>query len=385
MEEFKPIFMMKAAEKGCKQHLEWSPEDVLEDGSVPEEVFLYERECAHGMEEQVATARMESQIASLDEVHLQKVAIIEAAGYLAAERRREVAKLELDLVSEKAKLRNGLYKAVNDLRTATALFDKREKDFKDARAAAVALLMFWLGPTPLAKVQPTLETVGPKNAWKMIIDQFANQSKTSSHIDSVFLKMQNLVFAKANGKVEDHMAMLDKWNATLVRQGKGMDDAILLNYLMSAIRRNKQVLPLYEAALEDIFRRDLKRKEAMEILVRVEQRHYNEQELKGEVANAQGAQFAKAREYAGAAGASTGKKRKFESHGGDKSSKDRKSGGGLFCFRCGGPHLLDDCDAKVFCKPCNTDKHCGKTCFKSHPEIREKWIKFKREKVGKAT
>jgi len=105
------------------------------------------------------------------------------------------------------------------------------------------------------------------------------------------------------------------------------------------------------------------------------------------VTNVQGAQFATVRAFAGSAEAQP-KKRKQEAGGGEgsrKSSRGDKKGDGLKCYRCGGPHSKNSCTEKVYCQTCKVDTHSDKCCFTAHPELREKFLKWKKDKVGKST
>lgn len=385
-EEFREALLIKADEKSCGQHFRWNPEDVLPDGSVPEERLLYERECARGMEEEFARATKDAQIARLDEVFQRKVEAVEDGYNAGAERRKEIAKLSLKLIDDREAYENGFQKAVSDLRAATALFDKREKEFNDSRAMAIGLLNSWLGPNPLNKVHLRLRDVGPKNAWKILVDEYTNEANTTLYINTVTAMMQNLMF-DPKLKVEDHMGMLDKWNATLVRNGQGMNDSQLLNYLINCIRRSTKALPKYEKVIDNILNWNLTREAAMTMLVSSEHRQYNEAQLRGEVTNVQGAQFATVRAFAGAASASS-QKRKADGeggHGNSKSPRGAKNSGSLKCYRCGGPHARKDCTEKVFCKPCNVDTHSEGCCWKTHPELKKKFEAWKRDKVSKRT
>jgi hypothetical protein len=384
-EEFREALLIKADEKSCGNHFRWKPEEVQLDGSVPEERLLYVRECAPGLEEEFAVARKDALLARLDQVYDLKVEAVEAGYVAGAERRKEIAKLDMKLIDDKELLENGLPKSVSDLRAATALFDKREKEFNDSKAMAVGLLNSWLGPNPLNKVHLKLRDIGPKNAWKMLVDEYTNEANTTLYINTVTAMMQTLVFDHKK-KVEDHMGTLDKWNATLVRNDKGMSSSQLLNYLIDSIRRSKAGMARYTKIIDNIMTWNLPRDQAITMLVSHEHREYNEAQLRGEATNAQGAQFAKVREFAGAAAVQT-KKRKPESGGGGgsrKSPRGDKGPGGLKCFRCGGSHLRKDCKEEVFCKPCNKNTHSEACCFKLHPELKEKFDKARRDKVGKS-
>ena len=384
-EELKEALQIKANEKSCGNHFQWRPEDVLPDGSVPEERLFYERECAPGMEEETARARKDAQVARLDEVFALKVAAVEDGYPAVAERRKEMSKLTLKLIDDKELLESGFSKAVSDLRAATALFDKREKEFKDSRAMAVGLLNSWLGPNPLNKIHLKMRDVGPKNAWKMLVDEYANEANTTLHATTMTAMMQNFVF-DVKKKVEEQMGILDKWNATLVRFNQGMTPAQLLNYLVNSIRRNKTAFQRYEKVIENILTWNLDREAAMNMLVSSEHRLHNEAQLRGEVTNVQGAQFATARgAFAGAAGAETKKRKPSDSGGGGGSRKSPRGSksGTLKCYRCGGPHSRKDCTENVFCKPCNVNTHSEACCWNTHPELKEKYEKWKRNKVGK--
>ena len=269
-EEFRQVLLIKADEKSCGNHFRWKPEEVLADGSVPEERLHYARECAPGMEEAVATARKDALIARLDQGFALKVQAVEEGFNAGAERRKEMAKLNLKLIDDKESLESGFNKAVTELRASTALFDKREKEFNDSRAAAVGLLNSWLGPNPLNKIYLKLRDVGPKNAWKMLVDEYATEANTTEFINTQTAKMQTLFFnPKTAGRVEEHMSTLEKWNAPLVHCGQGMTQPQLLNYLLNAMRRNKTVFPLYEKAVDNIILWNLGRTEAMKMLVGV--------------------------------------------------------------------------------------------------------------------
>jgi hypothetical protein len=390
-ETFREDLLIEADKRGCRQHLQWNADEVREDQSVPEEVFPFERQCIPGQEEALALIQKQDKIARLEAKYIEQVELVRG-GFAGAKRLEEETKLLIMKQNEIVNLENGFDKAVNDLKSACDLYDKRLKLFQDQRAAAVHLLKNWLGQNPLNQIYLVLKDVGPKNAMKKLADSYDCEAQTAQYYNSVSKKVTALIFSNSVGKVVDHMALLDKWNAALVRMGKGYTDDQLLHYMLDAIRRgNEKVNKLYRRAVEHIFMNDSKRKDAIDLLIRVEHAKGADAELTGERQNSAGAMFVRSKEFAGTATAEKDKKRGSKRRG-DHGSGDggKKSKGGEQkpaaakvppeCSRCGSTeHFRKDCEAEVFCKPCNVDTHAEKACWKTHPEKMPHFFK----KVGK--
>jgi Zinc knuckle len=380
-EEFVYNFHVEANKRGCDQHFTWKTEDVKEDKSVPEEVFPYKRMCAAGKEEECAKEKFNETILILDNKYKIQLDDVQAVfvGNLLLKKEHE---LRTKWQDAKANFELGFDKTVQDLRAACDLHDRKEKLFTDARAQAVSLLVQWLGPSPFGIIQIRLEEVGPKNAFKKLVDDYDAEADTNEYLGTVMSRISNLVFSNSlgGGKVSDHMGYLDKLNNVLVRKGKGINDGLLLNYLIASIKRNKDALALYSKGIEHIFLGNQDRRSAIDLLIRIEHAHETEAEMRGNRTNFAGAQFA--RVQGAFAGTATTSK--------DKSNGKRKSqvvegkeyeGADHGCYRCGSSdHLRKDCKEEVYCKPCNLHTHSEKCCWKLHPE--KKPSHFKRSKVG---
>lgn len=380
-EEFVYNFHVEANKRGCDQHFTWKTEDVKADKSVPEEEFPYKRVCAAGKEEECAKEKLSEAHLSLDNKYKIQLEDVQAVFVGNVKLKREY-ELRSKWQDAKANLELGFDKTVQDLRAAGDLHDRKEKLFTDARAQAVSLLVQWLGPSPFGIIQIRLEKVGPKNAFKKLVDDYEAEAGTNEYLSTVMSRMSNLVFSDSlgGGKVSDHMGFLDKLNNVLVRKGKGINDGQLLNYLMDSIKRNKDALTLYAKGIEHIFLDDKDRKSAIDLLIRIEHAHETEAEMKGKRTNFAGAQFARVQgAFAGTASAS-----KDKSNGKRKSRaiEVKESGGAeRECGRCGSKdHLRKECQEEVYCKPCNKHNHSERMCWKQHPEKIPSH--FKRFKVG---
>lgn len=383
-DEFCDKFHVEADKRGCDQHFKWEAKEVSGvDNTVPEEVFPYIRPCAAGREEEFALEKKEAKLTALEVKFLRQVKRTKKlfkGKDLGKEKRKAVAALLTKLEDDKAAIENGFDKTVHDLKSACDLHDRKEKLFMDARAQAIALLHQMLGDHPMSMIYLILKHVGPKNAWKRLVDIFDLESQTDLYLSSVTTKMGALVFSRKLGKVSDHIAFLDKLNSALVRRGRPISDGQLMNYLIEAIRRDKDALALYGEGIRSIFMENKPRHVAIALLTRIEHADEVNAEVMGKKINSAGAQFACVQgAFAGTAstskGKSNGKRKSRVVEGKESGGADRE------CSRCGSKdHLRRNCEEEVYCKPCNVHTHSEKCCWKLHPEKIPP--NFKRFKVG---
>lgn len=386
-EMFAEEFHVEAAKRGCDHHFRWTDEEVGEDNSVPEEEFVLTRPCPIGQEEATCLANKEANIAELNERRERQLAAINAGFTVAARRAEERTKLIVKCEDELGALNKGFLKTVMEMRSACDLHDKNEKLFLEQRAQAMSLLNQWLGPNPYNKIHNVLVDIGPKNAWKVLVDSYEAEASTDLYLNTVQTKMDTLVFSKGMGKVADHMAYLDRLNTPFVKLRRPVADGQLMNYLYKAIKRSKDAQHIYGKAIDHIFMAGVTRIPALELLTRVEHEHESKAEINGDRPNTAGAQFAHAKAYAGTASAQQNKKKRRAEDGGHSSggAPAKKTATGSrkkYCIKCGGPHWKKDCTETVFCKSCNVDTHSEGTCFKLHPELIP--AEFKKRKVGKS-
>jgi hypothetical protein len=394
-ELFSLEFKDEANKRGCGNHFIWKPEDVNDDGTVPEETFLHNRPCPPGQEQAFALTKKGERIAAIEKAHKRQVRVLKQTYPAGEVLRKKIAEQKNNLIENISKQEIGFEKTFYELCAACDAYDKQEKLFNDTRAQAVSVLKQWLGPNPMNQIYNVLNELGPKNAWKRLVDSYDSEAQTSIYLNSVSTMMNNLKFSKTlgSGKVVDHMAYLDRLNSTLVRKGRGKSDGELMQHLVSAIQRSKEAMDLYGSALQSIFNENKQRTAAIDLLTRVEHERDAIAQMNGERKNSAGAQFAKVQgAFAGTASTSRdhekkgrrGKKRKHNGGGDNKGKKNSisaesqsSSGGGATpankkkkreCTRCGGDHLRPDCEEEVFCTPCNSNTHSEGMCWKKHPE-----------------
>ncbi len=379
---------VQAGTKGVDEHIQWKPEDIRPDGSVPEEVFLQTRPCEPGKEEETCHEKYVANLKRLDEKFKAQKQLIKAAYKEEELQGQKICDLRLKFQNDCDLLERGFDKTVQEMRSSCDLYDKAKQKFSDQRATAVALLNSWFGPGPKNKIYKILNEVGPKNALKRLVDEFYDEAGTSDFLNTTTIKMSTLIFdPKKIGCAANHMRLLDDLNAPLVRAGQPISDGQLLAHLMSAMDRHAEAKKTYAEAVGLIRLQDIGRADAMRMFARIELSQLNKADLNGERKSKVGAQYAKVKGFAGAAAVQKikkGKRKREEGSGGGKSDSGGKkpkadSGGGSkatpFCNKCGGPHWRKDCTETVYCSKHKSDHHSDDVCYDQHPEMRPKYHK----------
>lgn len=382
---FEENFHVEAGRRGCDHHFVWKIEDVKADKTVPEEEFLGVRPCPPGQEEAYCLERKQFHVDQLTEKLEAQMEML-AEGFKGQELKQKEVGLRMKYQDDCSQLERAFDKTVADMRASCDLYERSKKLFLDLRGQAVALLTHWLGPNALNRIYKTLRDVGPKNAWKALVDIYNEEATSSMYLNTVTEKMGRLVFSKKFGTVADHMKHLDDLNAPLVRVGRPVDDLQLLSYLLNAIDRNKEAKQFYGEGASLILLQNLNRADAVLMLTRIELSHNSRVEASGERKSKVGAQYAKVSGFAGAASVvkSNGKKRKYEGgskgerSGGVKVKKeetDSSSKATPFCTKCGGPHYRKNCEKEVYCSVHKCDTHSDGVCWDQHPELKPKFSK----------
>ncbi len=193
-ESFSEGFYAEADKRKCKHHFEWTEEEIKEDKSVPEEEFKETRICPLGEELEHATKSKLAKIGRINEKY-EKQSERVAKNYPKDKALQKLTDLLNDKENEVEKIESGFEKAVSDVKSAGDQFDKREALFKEGRANARTLLMQMLGPSPNNMIYNILKNVGPKNAWKHLVDFYDDESQTDIYLNSVTMKMSALKFS----------------------------------------------------------------------------------------------------------------------------------------------------------------------------------------------
>jgi len=313
---FAEKLQQEAAKRGCENHFQWKEDEINTHGNVPEEVFLFTRKCAIGEEDDYAEQVKEAKIETLKETFETQLARLTEL-YKKDELKYKKADLETKLENDINVIENGFEDAVDKVKAACDLFDKKEKLFKETLAGAINLLNTWLGPNPRNRIWVTLRDHGPKNAWKQLVDGYNDESQTSEYLNNVTTKMSRLQFSKDLGKVGDHMAWLDRQNEALVRRGRPISDGELLRYLIDAIKRDKDATEMFKDEIKHMYMDNLDRAASMALLIRTENSAAQDAEMNGRRTNSAGAKFAKVQgAFAGTAvSQKSGTKRKREGGG----------------------------------------------------------------------
>ena len=375
---FLEAFLIEADKRKCKRHFVWKESDIKEDKTVPEEEFVEVRICPLGKEEEHALAIKEEKITRLKKKFKRQYKRISEA-FKGKERKKEQTRLANKVEDDIESVNGAFEKSVNDVKSAGDQFDKREREFKEDRATAVALLRSWLGSRPLNIIYEALNKLGPKNALKALKDEYVNPTLINHYLNSITTKMSNLKFTKDMGLAKDHMAWLDKENEILLSHGRGLNDGQLMNYLIKAIDRNKEAKALYSDAITNAKYSKSDREETMEMFKIAEDERDLDAEVKGQKVNYAGAKFVT---FAGSA--TVGRKGKKRSASSEESKSETQAKKGKpFCTRCGGDHYRHSCKEEVYCKPCETDQHGGNVCWKTHPEHAPAWLKKKLAREAK--
>ena len=365
------LIELEADRQNCKYQLVYGPEDIVGD-SVIEAVFIGQRICQKGQEQEFVEESVGQQILAVQGSAGAKRQRIEALNYGVGPANALQRSKDLNAVDDKesedvARLEQSKFKLVLDTQAAGARYDADFRQFGVDRAKAISILRKYLGPNPRNNISKELTELKPRAAWKKLADIYASDAANANHLNTTTKLMSELVFDLKCGDVSEHMGVLDKLNETLVAAGKGKDDVELLNYLTSSMERSKDGA-MYKTTLDVLsVIKTTKREDVLDALRTVELKAKAAETLKGKHTIA-GARFGKV-EFAGSA-SSEEKNEKEKERVVARRTKPSITFANLCVKCCKTDHRSRECKENVVCGYCRKTNHCEKYCFMKNPSLR---------------